>query len=849
MWRNLIARKFRLLASAFAIVLGVAFVAGSFIFTDTIGKSFDSITEGTVSDVLVRPVADREVSGGRGEGFSEIQKTIEASLVDTVASVDGVDRADGAITGVGLYLIDNNGKLVGGTGAPTLSFNVNNAPNADGEPILTYSVGEPPGVGEIALDSATARNNDFRVGQTITLITPGDDVLRKFTLVGIADPTGGGSTAGANLVYLDTADAQAIFFEGKDVFNEIGVTGAEGVTQTELAERVGEVLPEGYEAITGEEYAAEVAEVVDVALGFLNTFLLVFAAIALVVGTFLIINTFSILVAQRSKELALLRALGASKKQITRSVLYEAFATGLIGSAVGVLAGVGLAAGLKAFLGQIGLDLSRTALEILPRTFAVSFGVGIFVTLIAAYVPARRASSIPPIAAMRDEVALPESALRRRIIVGALMTITGAALMILGLNGAFEGSNATYAVGGGVLLTLIGVSLLSPVLAKPVLAVLGAVFQFVYRLVGRLATQNAARNPRRTAATASALMIGLALVSTMTVLGASVDESIRKGVEQEFQSDLLVSNATGIPFSTSIADDVLELESVGDTVRFQSVIAETEFGGLFFNTTNFDDFQKIYDVELKDGEFPAAADEFSVSESYAKENNIAVGDILTLGLNGQSIDVSITGIYADSNVLFTAAGDLGLAELVGYKRLDTGIAVNAAEGATPTELRRDVEELLIDIPIVTVQNQADFIETQLGTVGQILNLIYGLLALAVVIAILGIVNTLALSVLERTREIGLLRAVGLSRTQLRRMIRLEAVAISILGAVLGVAMGLVFGVVLQRSLADDGIDRLAIPVDQLVIFVAVAAVVGILAAVLPAFRAARLNVLAAISTE
>lgn len=848
MLRNLFARKFRLLASAFAIVLGVAFVAGSFILTDTLGKTFSQISEGTVPDVIVR--IDSDVIQNRQTGNIE-QRFVSAEQIEDIAAVDGVARADGSVEGFGLYLIDNDGKVIGGTGAPTLSFNYSDAPNMEGEPVVRVTVGREPGPDEIVIDTATAVKHRLRVGQTVQMLVPSEDEpIRKAKLVGTAERTGGGGLAGATMVLFETKTAQEIFMNGENVFNTVGVTGEDGVSLEQLAESISQVLPENYEAVTGTEYAEEIQELIGLALGFVNTFLLIFASISLVVGTFLIINTFAILVAQRSKELALLRALGASRKQITRSVLFEALSIGVVGSTLGLLAGIGLAFGIKVLLGQVGLDLSKTSLDIQPRTFVASYVVGIFVTLVAAYLPARRASKIPPIAAMRDDVALPESALRRRILIGATLTLGGALFMFLGLQRTFSGLNGTYSVGGGILAVLIGVALLSPVLAKPLLFVMGLLYRGIYKLVGQLATQNAVRNPRRTAATASALMIGLALVSTMTVLGASINSSIRSGVEEEFQMDLLVSNAIGQPFSTSIGDDIEKLEGVGATVRFQRLFATTKFDDyLMVSSTNFDQFKKIFDIEMVAGEFPAGTKQISVGESYAADNDLSVGDKLKMNLQGQEVELEISGIYPDSNVLIAASVPFDLLTELEIKRLDGSVAINAAEGKSPEDLERAVATELETFPLVSVQNQSEFIDAQIAQVSQLLNLIYALLGLAIVIAILGIVNTLALSVIERTREIGLLRAVGLSRGQLRRMIRLEAVAIAILGALFGVAMGLIFGVVLQKSLAEDGITALDIPLDQLGIFILVAGFVGILAAVLPARRAARLNILQAISEQ
>ncbi|MFY0409335.1 ABC transporter permease, partial [Solicola sp. PLA-1-18] len=508
-WANLLARKVRLLLSATAIVLGVAFVAGSFVFTDTISKSFDSIVEGTIPDLTVR--LDGAQDGGN---LVADDRTIPASLVQRLASLPDVARADGNVEGQGLFVLDPDGKLIGGQGAPTLAFNYNDAPSTTGEPTVTIGRGrEPAGADEVVLDARTVESSGFRLGDTVEMVTAGSTPRISATLVGVADFAGGG-LAGATLVLFDTATAQQIFLGGADAYDSIAVTGRDGVTQKQLAAEVRPELADDLQAVTGAELADETQSFIDTALGFLGTFLLIFAGIALVVGTFLIVNTFSILVAQRSRELALLRAMGASRRQVVGSVLVEAFVVGLIGSTVGLLLGFGLAALLRVIFGQFGLDLSGTALVFEPRTAVVAYAVGILVTMVAAVVPARRASRVPPVAAMRDDVAMPESSIRLRMVFAVVLALAGAGLMALGLAGS--GSSGATLVGLGILGVLLAAALGAPVIGRPVVSALGVVFRRSAGTVGVLATQNAQRNPRRTAATASALMIGLALVTTMS---------------------------------------------------------------------------------------------------------------------------------------------------------------------------------------------------------------------------------------------------------------------------------------------------------------------------------------------
>ncbi len=845
--RNLLARKVRLFLSAFAIVLGVAFVAGSFVFTDTMGKSFDNIVEGSLTDAGVRLAG---VDAGSTESsFNLDDRTIPAATVAKLADTPGAARADGSIDGLGLFVVRKDGKLLGGTGAPTLAFNYNDAPNVNGDTVIDFSKGRAPtNSDEVAIDKRSADAAKYKLGDTVRMVTAGNQPRVKAKLVGYADFAGGG-LAGATLVFFDTKTAQDIFLDGKDAYTSVGLTAEPGVTQKELAASAQKLLPEGIVAVTGQKVADEVKGIVDTVLGFLNTFLLVFAAIALVVGTFLIINTFSILVAQRSRELALLRALGASRRQVTRAVLIEALVVGLLGSTLGLLAGFGLAAGLKALFAEFGLDLSGSPLVFEPRTAIAAYAVGILVTLFAAYLPARRAAKIAPVAAMRDDIALPESSIHLRVVIGSVLVAAGAALLGVGLFGDFDGNTTTIMVGGGVLSILIGVALLSPVLSRPVLKTLGVGYRKAFGTVGNLATQNSLRNPRRTAATASALMIGLALVTTMSVLGASINKSIDVGVKKQFTTDYLVSNAIGQPFSASIGEQIAKIDGVGESSAQQTTGFKIKGSSVYGTAVDSDSLNSIFKLKYLKGTKKLGPGEVALNEDAAFKYDAKVGDTVTLQFTSGNLKAKVAGIYEETYVVGSAMIPFSTVTDARLKRADSGISINAAPGVDKEKLGKRIEAVTKPFPTVTVQNQKDFAESQRSQVNQLLYLIYALLGLAIVIAVLGIVNTLALSVIERTREVGLLRAVGLSRRQLRRMVRLEAIAIAVLGALLGVVMGIVFGVVLQRSAIDQGITDLGIPGVRLAVFVLVSALVGVLAAVLPARRAARLNVLNAISTE
>jgi putative ABC transport system permease protein len=844
-WKNLLARKLRLVLSAFAIVLGVAFVAGSFIFTDTLSRSFDEIVEGTVGDVIVRPEG-----AANNNGFNQDTRAVPATVVEQLAVLPGVARADGNISAFGVYVVGADGEVVGGTGPPGIGLNYNEAPSA-GEGIgLTLADGrEPQAAGEVALDAATAERAGYDVGDQVSVVTSGAEPSVTAELVGTMEFGDGGSLAGASLTIFDTTTAQRLFLDGKDVFTDVWVTAADDVTQRELRERVFAALPDGFEAVTGDSAADESADDFTQAISFISTFLLIFAGVSLVVGSFLIVNTFSILVAQRTREMALLRALGASRRQVTRSVLAEATVVGLVGSTLGLALGFALALGLKLVFAIFGLDLGDAGLVFAPRTAIAAYAVGMAVTLVAAYVPARRASRIAPMVALRDDVAMPESSMRRRLVVGALMITAGAAALGAGL--FVLGDGEEWAVGIGILLILLGVSATSPTLGRPVVGAVGLVYRRVFGAVGRLAEQNAVRNPRRTAATASALMIGLALVSMMSVLGQSAKASVDATVKEQFVADYVVSNTIGMPFSPEVSNRIEQLPGVQTVARFRYADGEVEGSRSFVGAVEPGALVEALEVDMVEG---AASDlrgrTVLVADDRADEAGWAVGDEVTVELSKGPRAYEIVGLFEFSPAVGTSyVVSLPALREAGVAPADSYAYVVREPGAEPATVKSAVEDVVADLPTVSVKDQAEFAAEQRAPIDTMLLIIYALLGLAVIIAVLGIVNTLALSVIERTREVGLLRAVGLSRRQLRTMVRLEAIVIALLGATLGVVLGTLFGVALMLSLADDGISTIAVPAGQLAAFVAVAGLVGVLAAVFPARRAARLDVLRAITTE
>lgn len=844
--KSLLAHKLRMTLSALAIVLGVAFVAGTFVFTDTLNRSFSDIFRTTSPDVTVRPAS---ANAAADEGFTGgDNRTIPAELLAEIEAVPGVSRVDGNVTNQGTFVLDKDGKVVGsGGGAPGIGGNYTDAPAADGTPVVTITRGEAPaGPGQLLLDEKTAETAGYEIGDTVQLVTNGAQPTVSGTLAGVVRFGTTGNLVGATLALMDTPSAQALYLGGQNAFNDVAVTGDGSVPNTELAAAVSAALPGDLQALDDERIAQENQTALEEGLSFITTFLLVFAAVSLLVGTFLILNTFSIIVAQRIRELALFRALGASRRQVTRSVLLEALVVGLVGSTVGLALGFALALGLKALFGAIGLDLTDAGLVFQWRTAIVAYLVGVLVTVVAAYLPARRAASVPPVAAMRDDVALPESSMRRRLVGGGVLAVVGAGLMIWAL--AFDGG--LQPLGGGVFAVFVGVALLSPVIGRPIVSAIAAPFPRLFGTVGVLARENARRNPRRTSATASALMIGLALVTTMAVLGQSTKSSVDELVSTSMRADYVVSNAIQTPFSPTIAEQIAQVPGVQTVAPYRSGMAEVEGARQFIAAIDAPDFSQAVALDVKAGDLNTGSDRLLVTDTKAAEAGWQVGDSLTVGLPAGPADLQIGGIIAPTSFVGTdVVLPLAALEAGGVAPVDSFVYIVRAPDADPAAVAQGIDEALAGLPTITLKDQDAFAAEQQAPVDQLLAIIYALLGLAVIIAVMGIVNTLALSVIERTREVGLLRAVGMSRRQLRSMVRLESVAIAILGAVLGIALGLIFGISLQQAVSDQGVSTLSVPLVQLLIFVVLAGVVGVLAALWPARRAARMNVLQAIATD
>lgn len=846
MWKatlkGILAHKFRLALTTLNVVLGVAFVAGTYVLTDTMGRAFDEVFEQATAGVDVEVRAPVSFTGQA----SIDRGRIPASFLDDVRAVEGVAVAEGGLSGYAQF-VDKQGEAIAPVGPPTLAVSW---PETRGFSALALREGKPPErEGEVGMDAATAEEHGFRVGDEIRVLFQGPS--EDFRIVGIFGFGEADNLGGATLAAFEFETAQRVLQAG-DTIDSVLVQAAEGVSQQQLRNRIAQILPEGVEAVTGETAAAEQSDAIKEGLGFLSTALLVFAGVALFVGAFTILNTFNILVTQRTRELALLRALGAAPGQVIRSVLAEALAVGLVAWVLGIVGGVGLAVGLQALLRGFGIDLPTTSLQILPRTIIVSFVVGVGVTLVASIAPARRAARIPPIAAMRDVESIRPVPLGRRTAIGGAVVVLGAAALFAGL--FLDFGNALALVGFGVAIVFIGVAALSPVFSRPLARAIGSPLPRIAAVPGRLGRENAMRNPRRTAATSAALMVGLALVGTFLILGSSLRVSVGRAIEATLRADYMLSVQGGFTgFSPALAEQARQLDSVGvaSQVRFGEWRKPGSGGVKFVAGVDTGTVEQVMELDVQTGsvaELDGSA--VMIHRSIAEGDGLEIGETLEMEFASTGVvPMRIAAIFEENRLLDDYVISLDAYETNFAQQLDWMVLLKLAPGTSAEEAGQDLRTLEREFPNVQIQNQAQVRESQEELINGILGLVSALLSLAILIALLGIVNTLVLSVFERTRELGLLRAVGMSRRQVRRMIRWESVVIALIGGVLGLTIGVFFGWALVRALADEGVTDFAVPAGQLLLFLVTAGLVGVVAAIWPARRAAKLDVLRAIAYE
>jgi putative ABC transport system permease protein len=850
MWRatikGLLAKKVRLALTALSVVLGIGFVAGTYVLTDTMNAAFDQLfaTTSQASDVTVRSVEafTPEQSGPGGGG--EERTPLPASLLDTVRQAPGVAVAAGGVSGYAQFVDPKTGDAIGGFGPPTIGLNW----NVLSDRVLSMRQGAPPqGPDQVVVDAATAQKHGLRVGQQVRILFVGPP--KVFTISGIAGFGSADNLAGATLAVFDTPTAQQVL-DKQGVFDTIEARADPGVSPTQLRSDIQSVLPKGVEAVTTADVGAEAAAQFRQALGFFQTALLVFAGVALFVGSFIIFNTFSIIVTQRIRELALLRALGASRGQVLVSVIAEAVVVGVVASAIGVVAGVAIAVGLKALLHAFGIELPSTGVVVQARTVVVSLVVGTVITTVAAIVPARRAAAVAPVEALReaDPAAGHQRARGRRLALAVAVAVVGIAALLFGLFGSPE--RAYVYVGLGAALTFVGVTMLSPYVAGPVASVLGAPLARLGSS-GGLGRRNAMRNPRRTARTSSALMIGLGLVAMVAILASSLKASFDAALEESLKADFTVATTNFTPFSPDVATQVAGVPGVLAASAFRQ--GGFQVGGQSAFVTGIDPAtaSDVTSLDFSQGGLDALGpDQILVSQKVADAHGWSVGDTVDAAFASVGArPLTVAGIYTDAGVMGDYAISLAAYQRLFVQQLDSFVLVKLEPGADVSATQTAIEASVKDFANVQVLDQATFRQKQAGFIDQLLGLVTALLAMAILIALFGIVNTLSLSIHERTRELGLLRAVGMSRRQAKRMVRAESVIIALFGALLGILVGIFFGWALQHSLIDQGITELKIPVGTLLVYVVFAALAGVLAAIPPARRAARLDVLQAIAYE
>ncbi|MFI5686950.1 ABC transporter permease [Streptomyces sp. NPDC051636] len=848
--RSFLAHKGRLLLSALAVVLSVAFVAGSLIFSDTVTRTFDRLFASTSADVTVEPKQDLKPSVPTGA-----VQTVPAALAEKAAKAEGVAATHADVSVQNIVVVDSRNKSVGPTtGAPTIATDWYLTHRS---PVKLTSGHAPHGAGEALLDADTADKKHVRIGDTLTVqAAPG---TFRVKVVGIATFTT--TNPGAALVFLDPAVAARELLGSADRATSISVDAAKGVSDAQLKVRVREAIGTGaYDLKTSDEQAKSAAADLGGFLDVIKYVMLGFAGIAVLVGVFLIVNTFSMLIAQRTRELGLLRALGADRRQVRRSVLTEAVLLGLVGSTLGLAAGIGLAFGLIKLMSAFGMNLKATEMVIGWPTPVSAYVVGVGVTFVAAYLPARRAAGVSPMAALADaEIAGVGRPLKTRAIVGGVVGAAGVAALA-GCAVATKTASAASLLGLGVVLTLVATVIAGPLLVRPVIRVLGGAFPALFGSIGRMSQRNALRNPRRTGATAAALMVGLALVGGMSVASASMSRSFDQQIDKTLGADFTVQNGNFLPFTKEITDRVRATEGVRLVVRqrFAPVAVRLPDGKRVKTTASGYDPQvdDVAHVTYKGGDSTAALADghLGMDVGFARDHDVRLGSTIPVEFpGGRTTEMTVGALTDQGGSGFGMQGGLFFGIATAQKYVpggqDAALYVDKAPGTSADQLRSRLEKTLKPYPQVQVRDQADYKKLVHDQIAVLLYLVYALLGLAIVIAVLGVVNTLALSVVERTREIGLLRAIGLARRQLRRMIRLESVVIAVFGAVLGLALGLVWGVCTQQVLALQGMTALAIPWGTIVAVVVGSAVVGVVAALLPALRASRMNVLAAIAHE
>lgn len=838
---SLMTHKLRMAMTALAIVLGVSFVSGTYVLSDTLNATFSNLFSDVYAGIDVNIRGAQEFESFE---FDE-RPTLPEALLEEVRAVDGVVDAEGSVEGIAAF-VDKDGEAIIPQGPPTIGFSWSGNGEEPTNPLKLREGAPPTSADDVVMDANTAEEHGFEVGDTVGVIAEGP--VRDFTVSGIVGFGEADNLAGATLAVFELETAQELFDKAGRL-DSIDVIAEEGISPNEMADRIVDAIGTDYDVSTSTEITNETTEQIQEGLGFFSIALLVFAGIALFVGSFIIANTFSIIVAQRTRELALMRALGASRRQVMTSILIEATITGVLASAVGVGVGILVAIGLQNLLEAFGVDLPTGPLVIGPKAIIIPMVVGTLVTLVSSISPARRATKVPPVAAMQEGFTVSVHAGRRRVVAGAIGLVVGIGVLFLGLlNG---GDNAASLVGLGAFLTFVGVAAIAPVIAGPLAHAIGSPFARFFKVPGRLARDNSVRNPKRTSSTAAALMIGVALVGFITIIASSLKASQTELIEGSTNFDLIVMGQGFQGFPVAVEDVLNEVPEVDTAAGFRAGPSRIEGQTVGIQGADVAAAAEVLNFDMVAGSLAAAQDDgLLVSEPEAEAQGWEVGDTVEMHFQASPPrDEEIKGIYERNPLAGNYILSLPDFEEAFTEPVITILLIQTSDGVSPSEGRSAVETALEDFPSVELENQEEFLASSAESVDQLLGIVSALLGLALIIAFIGIVNTLALSIFERTREIGLLRAIGMSRGQVRRMIRWEAVIVSVLGAVLGLVIGAFFGWAMITALADEGITALEIPFGTLIGYVVIAGIAGVGAAVFPARRASKIDVLRAITIE
>ena len=839
--KGILGRKARLVLTSLAVILGTAFLSGTAVFSATLNRTFDNLFSDVFRNVdsYVRSTQVIEADFG-----AEERQRIPAELIATIEAVPGVGDVQGDIQAFA-RIIGKDGQPLGsdGAGPPTFGSVGEEFKGA----LWTISEGKfPSNSTEVALDEASAKAGNYVVGDKVKVVAQAGS--REFTLVGIAGYGDVRSPGGATFALFDLATAQE-FLAKPGFVDAILISGDGSVSDEELAKAINAVIPSSYktETLTGAEITKETQDQIGSALSFFSILLSTFSYIALGVGSFVIYNVFSISAAQRQRENALLRAIGASKKQVTRALMIESVVVGLFGSTIGLFAGIGLSKALSALLKAASIDLPSGDLVVPSSAIVNTIVVGLIVTVASAWLPARRAGRVPPLAAMRETAIEVVALTRRRTIFGLVLIALGAASIIAVTNGV---SNTW--LGLGILFVFSGTITLGPVIARPVALLLGKPAEKFRGVTGTMARQNSARNPKRTSRTASPVLIGVALVTAVAALAASISSQIDGVFTQQFKGDYAINtNARGFGgLSPSLADDINTLPEVERATGIGLLTVKIDGKGQYLTTINPATVEGVFDIGLTSGTYADLTPEtIFVSQQYAENNDAKLGDTIAVTLaDAQVKSLSIAGIYEFDELAgkYTVSRDLTKDTTV--ITFDLGVYIKIKDGVSQESARTALQAAVDKYGQGTLLSKREYIDSQSGQINQLLGLIYGLLFLSVIIAVVGIIITLLLSVFERQREIGLLRAVGMTKSQVRTTVRWESVITSLLGAVVGIVLGVGLGWVIVYALRDQGLSAFSVPVGTTVSILIMAFVIGVLAAVYPAWRATRVNLLAAITT-